>query len=464
MDKDIKNNIEQFIKDITAQIIEYKNINKIKVIPIYKHKRIIMDFYYDIDNFSLYNTVQIQPFTKIEYWLNNKSNFIDELELKSKSFKKLIKIDNKFRALVFEFVIHFYNSFLENNLKINNLNELIEGFYTYIKNHKFEETLEVKISGVFLEEDEYKINDNLSIKRPVKEDLELEIYFDPHKSCNTSEFFFSAIITYKKNYDINRKPTENTDKVKNLQSSLRLLSLCDAKIGKAKTSSNIYTGDHFWFVYDYQENHNKPRYNTVLKENDAFYWNKIFEKLGKEENINKTYLCIALDLYNNALDWFKDPLFSSNNYFYMEFGNKITSLVCALEALYSNNNMELTRQLSQRVSFIFRLFNYDSLNVKNGIKQAYDIRSTYSHGDEIKFSSDGKSVLKYKSIKPIEDKQVFLQQLLEYVRKSILLFLFINTDKDSFLTLIDDALLDAAKFNDLKQLLSDLEIISILQT
>ncbi len=66
----------------------------------------------------------------------------------------------------------------------------------------------------------------------------------------------------------------------------------------------------------------------------------------------------------------------------------ITSAVMCLEALFTENRPQLGRSLRERLSILFRTFGFSPLSIESIIKEAYTIRSSYSHGSLSNKSSE----------------------------------------------------------------------------
>ncbi|MBT9147686.1 MAG: hypothetical protein DDT32_01451 [Syntrophomonadaceae bacterium] len=96
---------------------------------------------------------------------------------------------------------------------------------------------------------------------------------------------------------------------------------------------------------------------------------------------------------------------------------------------------------------MLRLFDFRPLEVYNALDQAYDIRSTFIHGSQIK-SEEHKSTTE------------LANRVLEYARISLLIFLQLKSlvDKDNFVSKIDNALLDENAYLKLKELVKSCTI------
>jgi len=111
--------------------------------------------------------------------------------------------------------------------------------------------------------------------------------------------------------------------------------------------------------------------------------------------------------------------------------NKIAYAVMGLEALYLKveEREELSRRLAQRVAKLLSFCGEKPIKVYNLVKEAYEIRSNFVHGSPLQ------------NKKPQEVKKI-LDSIIEYLRKSIIIFIQLQEEKEKLLSLIDNALLE----------------------
>jgi len=131
--------------------------------------------------------------------------------------------------------------------------------------------------------------------------------------------------------------------------------------------------------------------------------------------------------------------------------NRISYAIMGLEALFlrPGENAELKLRLSLRVSKFMHIITGDNaVDVFNTLNEAYDIRSKFVHGSTQR--------------KQGTDLMIILDKVLNYLRKSIVVFLsFENKGKNKIIELLDDCILDQSAESELKGLLSDsLELIN----
>jgi hypothetical protein len=129
---------------------------------------------------------------------------------------------------------------------------------------------------------------------------------------------------------------------------------------------------------------------------------------------------------------------------------RIANAVMGLEGLFlkGGETQELIYRLSIRIAKIFSLLGYDSYKVKEIVRDAYKVRSLFVHGDHLSYKEKRKLSGKYGDIRS------FLLSLLDYLRISIIIMIFVKKEKEEFLDFIDDSLVDKDKDSQLNNLLN----------
>jgi hypothetical protein len=119
---------------------------------------------------------------------------------------------------------------------------------------------------------------------------------------------------------------------------------------------------------------------------------------------------------------------------------RIANAIMGLEALYfkpSGEMQELQYRLGIRIAKILGILSFNSINVRCTIKDAYTIRSIFSHGGHLIYKETRKYETKYGG-----DIKNLLNSILDYLRISILVSMTLHTEKDEFIDTIDNALID----------------------
>lgn len=139
-----------------------------------------------------------------------------------------------------------------------------------------------------------------------------------------------------------------------------------------------------------------------------------------------SHLTIAFDRYNDAL--LRISILEE----------RIANTVMGLEALLLEETQELSYRLGLRIAKIFSLAGDDGKKIREILKDAYKIRSTFAHGRHLTPKERRRYEMKHGELR------VFLCAILDYLRKLIILLMVIQKGKDDLIFLVDDALIDKA--------------------
>jgi hypothetical protein len=140
-----------------------------------------------------------------------------------------------------------------------------------------------------------------------------------------------------------------------------------------------------------------------------------------------------------------DSLFSAG-----VFEQQVASAIIGLESLYLNDSEELSRFLRLRISKFLGLAGLNPQRIQSVLKDAYDVRSYFVHGNKIDYKKRRKLQNKYKT------ENDFLREVLEYLRLSIIILLSMHRQKDELIDLIDDSFIDRKKEGELEAQLKDI--------
>lgn len=126
------------------------------------------------------------------------------------------------------------------------------------------------------------------------------------------------------------------------------------------------------------------------------------------------------------------------------FEQQVASAIIGLESLYLNDSEELSRFLRLRISKFLGLAGLNPQHIQSVLKDAYDVRSYFVHGNKIDYKKRRKIQNKYKT------ENDFLKEVLEYLRLSIIILLSMHRQKDELIDLIDDSFIDRKKEGELE--------------
>ena len=138
------------------------------------------------------------------------------------------------------------------------------------------------------------------------------------------------------------------------------------------------------------------------------------------------------------------------------FEKLVTNAVMGLEALYfkpTGEQAELTYRLSLRVASLLSKLGSDPGQTREIVDLAYDVRSDYVHGGKASPRDKKRIERLYGSLGS------FQLALLDQLRRSIIVHLFIQIEKEALIDLLDDSLIIPGKAKELESLVSGLKAL-----
>jgi hypothetical protein len=148
-----------------------------------------------------------------------------------------------------------------------------------------------------------------------------------------------------------------------------------------------------------------------------------------------------------AFDRYKDALIQGG----IE-ERKIAYAMMGLEALFfksSGELQELDYRLRMRMAKVLGNIEYDPIQVKNAVKEAYNIRSIFSHGGLLSYKQKNRYNEKYQG-----GVTHLTKTILDFLRESIILSITIKMEKEEWIDLIDNSLIDKESDQKLSNILS----------
>ena len=180
-------------------------------------------------------------------------------------------------------------------------------------------------------------------------------------------------------------------------------------------------------------------------ENLKKFWNLMIKHIPKNfydvTNADVNHINIAYKRYCDAL---------------VERGieeKRVTSAVMGLESLFlkREENQELTYRLKMRIARLLSKLEFDPTKVKKIIIDTYNVRSIYVQGGILSYEDKVDLENKYESINKL------FRLILNYLRISILIMIFIRMGKVEFLDLIDNSMIDKEKAAQLENVISNIK-------
>jgi len=374
-------------------------------------------------------------------WLQIIEPEIKKLPTYVNAYKRISEIykvnESQAESWLSQFTHNVVAKVLDVLLSEEELVELITLFLNDLEKNPIIWNLVVELEGLWLEDEEIKIDGELKLRRPRPEDFVSEHPFEMIWIEHIPVFRNTSAVL-----EVTQRSQFVSDELEKLIIALRLYkpgSIVERKtIWKPKSilqfEGTTWSPSTQPIVYRYSlSSEDSSKLKTFL--------DKIKPLLpiaqGRIETID--HISISLQRYNDAL--FKsDPT------------ERLAYAIMGLEALFlkSSEREELAHRLAQRVAKCLSLYGYRSLEVYRTIVQAYDIRSDFVHGT---------LVSKEKS----HDAGTLADNVIKYLQISILMFLELKNkvEKDNFLSTIDNSLLHPDALAKLEKLIRENSPITI---
>lgn len=289
----------------------------------------------------------------------------------------------------------------------------------------------VELVGFTLEPESVQINPEVRIRRPTKEDLEnKQKIFIFYNRDSLSLEYPSAILEIE---IFGKNIIELQEYIEKSIILLRLFGSGGVKYLRYTLSSEAI---NFPGGISTPLEKVKPKERYILYKKDVDKLKKFWESISK-------IFGSGFD-QNKFLNFYPSLSFSYQRYSEAILSNdiiekKIVNAISGLESLYLNSSQELSRYLRLNVSKIMGLFGEDPYKIRDQIKDSYNIRSVFIHGNILGYESKKKYITKYGSL----DK-LFLY-LINCLRISILIMIGLKLEKDEFIDLLEDAFIDKDK-------------------
>lgn len=321
-----------------------------------------------------------------------------------------------------------FDTSAEEDLAKYDLNKYFKYIKEWVEKVPPDSRVKLWIKGIKLDVEVHSIDYNIMIRQIKNQDFEIEIPF--HGVLMQQRYLIRpSLSTIILELNCKKYLNEIEKDIDLIMTLLRLFKLGSVYIEKGEYYQEIPP----WLPRTISNGNFRDRYNYIITSEDIPKIQKLYRIIQSNLSIisnPKSPIHIAFQRYT-------DVLINGGN-----VESDITTTINCLEALYLNENDELSRRLSQRVSGIIRFFDVESKKVYGDIKTAYNVRSKYIHGQ----------VINEKRRKEIRDMQL-AKHILDYARISILVFIQLNSwkNKDDLIQIIDNSLLDLEDYKELKE-------------
>ena len=320
------------------------------------------------------------------------------------------------------------------------INTVTQGFISDLTKTVPESMAIVQLVGLILHPEEIVLGSGIKIRKPRKEDFEIErpVSLTLHEPPYLKT---TAILEISKQTN---RPMDIQAEIEKAITLLQLFRVGSIKYttGRMHSSSRstllnctMGSGDSNYPVYTYiindGESENLQYFCNALSERLPL---NIFQLWGQD----KDYQSIAFDRYEDAL---------------IQTGideRKITNIMMGFEALYfkKNERQELDYRLQMRIAKVLGKFSFDPILVKNAVKDAYNIRSIFSHGSLLSTEKKESYQNKYEG-----GVGGLTKLVLDFLRISLIVSISIEMEKAKWIDLIDNALIQESENEELDNVL-----------
>ncbi len=404
----------------------------------------VKKFKYSKLGIDLHSTTQV--IEKKEWYSATKE--IADITKGSKEYKKNLKVLKPYlnQMKVDSFAEKIANHCLEKTLGKKIVKTLIDFAIKDIKNESRFWGI-ADISGMAIQPHEIKINSEITLRRICKTDLETELeHWSFHSEWNQKRPSIRIHVKLPPE-DIRKKDDDFksgtlrklSDAISKVTTILRLFKVGGVKcIAHEMDSDSIFpmligrttdTNPHNPFIWSYVKKNEIKKLNAFFRVMNEHFPKSLYEfGTGKVNSIS-----IANNFYSEAV-LKNEPI-----------EKRISYAIMGLEALFLSDTIEVGYKLRMRASKFLGFFGFDVAKIKVEIRDAYDIRSIYAHGSSISTKRKKRLESNHGSLENLSEK------VLNYLRVSILLNIFMKKSKEKFVDLIDGSLIDSKKSDVLKK-------------
>lgn len=408
----------------------------------------VTDFNYD-DNGTHFG--QEGEYVTKPIWINALSKILNLLEKNEKyqNFFTFLKGQHEIKEhspslrVFIQRIITMYLT--KGDLTESEINNYIDVFVVELKNKPIKSGATVHLEGIILHPDKIEICPGITLRKPKKEDFEIDIPtygYDIHSHFFPPTAFLEISITTNSSRVIQ-------EEVKKAITILRLFKTGSVKYQTYRMYSDsisnfiggrIGSGDTFPALEKYI-------IHDEDVENLKKFWNGMSSILPPTlynfDTSQADHISIAYNSYSDSL---LQPGISER---------RIANAIMGLEALYfkSEERSELNQRLSLRTAKLLSLFSSDPITIRRVVKGAYEVRSTYLHGSRLTEEEKERLLKHYDG-----NLNNLLKIVLEYLRKSLIIFMKTGMSKESIISLLEDSLISKESDDKLKQKLESISI------
>jgi hypothetical protein len=314
------------------------------------------------------------------------------------------------------------------------IQSLISRLIRDLNQETFTATAVVQLAGIILQSEEVRLDEHALIRQTQRSDLEV-----PRLVGGMDNIFFSTIfnavleIRHQSKVRFAGFPKE---KINYYIAMLKLCGIGSVKIYTYSISSDLLISNavHGTFM----SNDSLPPWTSYLiKRHDEAKLTSFFSNFTLPKNFASTapvadYLSTSFERYSEAL------------IDHQTLEKKIATVIMGVEALLSNDSIELSFKMSVRAGRLLGVLGFSALLVKETMSKAYSVRSKYAHGGFLSVAE------KQKLTNAFCSTDSFVKTGANYLRVLIIIFSSTGLSKNDLITLIDNSLIDEESLEKLK--------------
>ena len=373
-----------------------------------------VDYDYSPSGKSLRRTTENT--TRMEWSQQVHSDVYDkvrETDAYQKAHERVEEIgDQPAEYLIRQFVRNLMDELLY-GLDDNEIAEMITIFVSDIEESPINWDPVILFNGVEMGQEEVVLDSGIVLRQPVSEDVERMFDENPYRHISLGGHP-TAVLEFSKRTSDRSDIHRIVDKV---IITLEMFETASVTVIHKEYNPETIVRDRRHLNRERTTKRPTPFSYTLDGDNESRLLDS-FEVISKEieEKIlaepKDTPINIAYDRYSNALDDISTE-------------RRITSAIMCLEALLlkENERGELSERLSRRSSILLHQFDFEPMKVRSKLSEAYKIRSSYVHGSGLDTSTN----------------LDFAEDIVNYARILINIYLQIETEKDDLISKVDNA-------------------------
>lgn len=418
---------------ITIEIVENERLHNNLEYVYESYVRIrVKDFRYDDSGTHVQKT--IEPSHKPI--LNNLPKLLTEVQ-KSEAYCHLddfLKANLPSGEPELQEISFFVQRIIKKYCDVNAISQseiemITKGFISDLTKKPAESGAIVQLVGLILRPEEIELGLGVKIRKPRKEDFETErpVFY------SIPEYQYPNPTAFLEIFKQTSNPGEIQTEIEKAVTLLQLFRLGSVKHTTYRMNSSSRT--LFGNVILSSGDTNYPVYSYIVDDVDSeklqHFWTKFSEELPLEfyqsGGQDKNYISIAFDRYKDAL------IHTGIN------ERRITNIMMGLEALYfkETERMELDYRLRMRMAKVLGMLSYDPILIKSTIKEAYNIRSIFSHGGLLGMKEKDRCLREFPGgLAPLT------KFILDLLRVSLIISIVIKKNKTDFVDLIDNSMVN----------------------